>query len=167
MKWAVSKSEPTLLVSESGRVVRMASSRRLHTKWVLMPEMELSQRLIGAGYLAVNIKSKGKQKTLYVHRLVAEAFISKTKDTGEVNHIDGDKQNNNVSNLEWTTHSKNLQHAYELGLATRSSLNPWTVRAARHLLQQGLSQAEIARRMAVSRQIVSRLARGVSWSWLD
>ena len=50
----------------------------------------------------------------YVHRLVAQAFMSNEKET--VNHIDGDKHNNNVDNLEWATRSENMKHAWDTGL---------------------------------------------------
>jgi hypothetical protein len=68
------------------------------------------------GYLAVRICRDRKTKILYVHRLVAESFIPNPLNKPVVNHIDGDKKNNDVSNLEWSTYSENLQHAYDLGL---------------------------------------------------
>lgn len=61
----------------------------------------------------------GTRKTILVHRLVAELYSNAGKDTAEnlvVNHIDGDKNNNDEGNLEWTTTSKNSTHAYETGL---------------------------------------------------
>lgn len=69
------------------------------------------------GYLEVLLYNKdGKRKTARVHRLVAEAFVPNPKNLPEVNHIDGDKTNNYINNLEWTSRSRNQKHAYKTGL---------------------------------------------------
>lgn len=59
-------------------------------------------------------KPKRHTKTLYVHRLVAENFIENPLAKKEVNHIDGNRTNNNVSNLEWVTGSENMFHSYRV-----------------------------------------------------
>ena len=70
------------------------------------------------GYLVVRIKNKnGKAQTVRVHRLVAMAFIPNPHHYLEVNHIDGNKQNNNVNNLEWCTRNQNIAHAMRTGLS--------------------------------------------------
>ena len=71
------------------------------------------------GYKAVHLQLDGKEKRMSVHRLVASLFIPNPEDKPVVNHIDGDKTNNHVSNLEWCTHSENLNHAYESGIRKR------------------------------------------------
>lgn len=58
----------------------------------------------------------GKQKFLLLHRLLAQAFIPNLKNLPCVNHLDGNPENNNLSNLEWVTYSENNKHAYKTGL---------------------------------------------------
>jgi hypothetical protein len=62
------------------------------------------------GYQKVTLRSGTKSKTMAVHRLVAETFLDKPRGSNVVNHIDGKKSNNNLSNLEWTTHRGNSKH---------------------------------------------------------
>lgn len=64
------------------------------------------------GYLFVNIN--GKQQS--IHRLIAKTFIPNQKNKNQVNHIDGNKENNRIDNLEWCTAKENTRHAYKNGL---------------------------------------------------
>lgn len=69
------------------------------------------------GYMKVNLyDNSGNCKKKYVHRLVAEAFIPNPENKQEVNHIDCNKKNNCVENLEWCTRNQNLKHSYDNGL---------------------------------------------------
>lgn len=68
----------------------------------------------GAGYKFVCLRSKGKTINKYVHRLVSQALL--TGEGEEVNHIDGDKSNNKLSNLERVTSSQNTVHGFLSGL---------------------------------------------------
>lgn len=56
------------------------------------------------------------KKHFFIHRLIAEAFISKVEGKNIINHIDGNKANNKINNLEWCTYSENNKHAYDTGL---------------------------------------------------
>lgn len=66
------------------------------------------------GYPHLSIRSGGKRLRVRVHQLVAAAFLPKPTGCKQVNHLDGNRQNNSVSNLEWTTQSGNLKHAYRV-----------------------------------------------------
>lgn len=68
------------------------------------------------GYLCVSLWVDGKQKTHHLHRLIALHFVPGYQEGLQVNHIDGNKLNNDLSNLEWCTASENMKHAYRNGL---------------------------------------------------
>lgn len=68
------------------------------------------------GYCTVHLKKEGKSQQIQVHRLVAIAFIPNINNLPQVNHIDGNKANNRVENLEWVTAKQNMQHAIKTGL---------------------------------------------------
>ena len=68
------------------------------------------------GYIQVHLSKNGKVKNAPIHRLVAKAFIENVDNKPQVNHIDGNKKNNNVTNLEWCTNLENQRHARKIGL---------------------------------------------------
>jgi hypothetical protein len=69
------------------------------------------------GYLMVFVAGKWeKQRCNTIHRLVAKTFIPNPENKKEINHKDGNKLNNHISNLEWMTHKENIQHAWDSGL---------------------------------------------------
>lgn len=72
-------------------------------------------------YLTVLLCKNGKQVNHRVHRLVAEAFIPNEYNKREVNHIDGNRENNRADNLEWVTREENMRHAFNTGLAKRET----------------------------------------------
>lgn len=68
------------------------------------------------GYLRIDLFNNKGRKHFKVHRLVAEVFIENPENKPQINHIDGDKHNNNVTNLEWCTNLENAIHAKKMGL---------------------------------------------------
>lgn len=84
---------------------------------IILKQSIIAKRNGKEGYNVVNLK----MKTHYVHRLVAEAFIPNPYNKPQVNHIDGNKLNNNIDNLEWCTGSENIKHAYRNNLIQNTS----------------------------------------------
>lgn len=62
------------------------------------------------GYVRVNLSSGGKVKAHKIHRLVAQAYIPNPDNLSDINHLDEDKSNNSVDNLEWCSHKDNCNH---------------------------------------------------------
>lgn len=86
-------------------------------------KMKLKSRLLKlqkdkAGYFIAFLCKDCKRKQFSIHRLVGLLFLNKSIDQIEVNHIDGDKSNNCITNLEWCNKSYNIKHSYRLGLHT-------------------------------------------------
>lgn len=102
----IKEYEKTYQISDFGRVKSLKFGK----------EKILKLKKNSGGYLEVLLYGKQSKKTYRVHRLVAEAFIPNPNNLPEVNHIDGNKENNNIYNLEWVTGSENKKHAYKTGL---------------------------------------------------
>lgn len=85
----------------------------INTKRYLKPQ-------IRNGYLFYSLWDKGSCKNVYIHRLIALYYLDNEHNLPQVNHIDGNKLNNNISNLEWVTNKQNTIHAWSLGLCENS-----------------------------------------------
>lgn len=122
------------------------------------------------GYVQIGITVNRKTKTMKVHRLVAKAFISNPNDLKEVNHIDGDKQNNSVGNLEWCSHAENLAHAsanklFRYGEQHQNSkLSQQNANEIRKLHSEGnFTQKELAKKFGTTPMVVNRIVRGMTY----
>lgn len=108
-------------ISSCGRVF---SLKRKHNQSDKMSneEIELKIQYIDDAYAIVGLTDDdGNRRMKSVHRLVAEAFIPNPENKRTVNHKDGDKHNNVLSNLEWATYQENSQHAHNTGLNPKQS----------------------------------------------
>lgn len=104
--WKPIKDWPDYRISTRGRVISLKGN---------IPRI-LKQAIGNHGYPVVVLYNKGTKQMKLVHRLVAAAFIPNPENKPEINHIDGNKTNNNVSNLEWIASSENNKHAIQEGL---------------------------------------------------
>lgn len=118
----------------------------------------LKQSIGTDGYLHVVLSNHSVTTTQSVHRLVAESFISCPDRSFQVNHIDGNKKNNCLSNLEWVTQSQNTLHAYENGLMSKDSTKKLTPFQIREIRKHRYPDTEYARRFGVSKSAI-RFAR--------
>ena len=152
-------------VSDCGRV---RSSRSTTNTYVGKILRGMLQRI---GYVQISLCRAGKVEQLYIHRLVAAAFIGRCPEGKEVNHKDGVKTNNHIENLEYVTPVENGQHASEHGLKARgarhglSRLTEKDVRKIRFLLKTE-TQDSIAMLFDVRQTTISRISLGHTWGWL-
>ena len=106
-------------VSNFGRIKSLERYKNCHSKKVLVKEKLLSghtRRPNTNDYLNVVLSKNGECKRYAIHRLVAQEFIDNPDGKPQVNHIDGNKQNNRADNLEWCTNKENCIHAVKNGL---------------------------------------------------
>lgn len=94
------------MVSNLGRVKSLPRNGTISSERILKPNV-----LRPSGYCQVSLQKHGKRTYKKVHRLVAEAFLPNKNNYPQVNHIDGNKLNNNANNLEWCTVRYNIIHS--------------------------------------------------------
>lgn len=155
-------------VSDLGQFRRLGAGKGAH------PGRDLSTKRRNAkGYVVVELSKGDTKQRFLAHQLVARAFLGAPGPEQIVNHLDGVKTNNAVSNLEWCTRAENNAHAAAHGLLRpvrgenngRSKLTVGAVAEIR-LLEGALSQREIARRYGVARSLVQRIHQGKAWAAL-
>lgn len=142
----------------------------------LKPQMDYQ------GYLRVGLNICGKFKTYRVHRLVALNFLDEKENKDQVNHINGIKDDNRLTNLEWVTGSENIKHAIKTGLIIKDScinrsnkgnLNPNSkldeedVKKIRQLRKEGYKLKELSDIFKVSVVHVSRICNYKYWKTKD
>ena len=136
----------------------------------------LSVQLDKDGYEKVQMMSTdGKRHRYSVHRLVLENFNPiENMNKFQVNHIDGNKRNNNLSNLEWVTCSENLIHAHKIGLKNQSgehnNASKLTEEQVKEiinmLLEHKYTYGQIDEKFGVSDETIGSIKRKENWKYL-
>lgn len=121
----------------------------------------------GNSYMSVQL---GRGKRFYIHRLVGQHFLSNTNDYKEMNHINGNRQDNNINNLEWCTRQENIDHKKITGTQLYGSkiykalLNESQVLIIKRLLLMNkYKQVSIAKVFNVSTKCISDIKLGYTW----
>jgi len=110
-QWNTIPNHPDYQASTAGQIRRIEDGKVL--KLYTLPN----------GYLIASLKlSSKKHKVFLVHRLIAQTFLQKIEGKTEINHLDGNKTNNSVSNIEFCTHKENIQHAMLTGLINKAEV---------------------------------------------
>lgn len=155
-------------ISNRGRVRREIAGRNTWKGRTLVPIRNVS------GYLRVAIFPPPK-RCVFVHKLVAEAFIGHRPHGKQINHVNGNKSDNRVENLEYITPSENMRHALVNGFHPpihgvhqwRSVLSDAKVKRIRELRKAGKKLNELAEMFGVTFSNISNVCRRVSWKHVE
>lgn len=139
--------------------------RRISKPKTLKPHFKLD------GYCRVILYKDGKPNGKLVHRLVADAFVLNPENKQEVNHIDGNKQNNAASNLEWCTRKENNNHSVSIGLLKNKGIDyKCCTLTEKDVLQirfynsiGGWTQPMLAKRFNTTRGNICNIVRNKTW----
>ena len=163
-----------VLISNLGRIrnedrVIVEKTGKVYVKKGIMYKLRPTKR----GYLRVCIRINGQSKDFYIHRLVVKYFLGKEIKDLEVNHKDGDKKNNKVSNLEIVTYLENIKHAKDNKLFRNgenhglSYLTSSQVLEIRSLYKDGLTNRQIADKFNLKRRFVWEITTRKTWKYLE
>lgn len=144
---------PNYEVSELGNV------RRVNTTSILKPIDN------GKGYKVVHLSNIKGRRLCLIHRLVMSTF-KPTTDNKDVNHMDGAKSNNNISNLEWVTKSENTRHAHRTGLfSSRNKLSIEQVKEIK-LAKDTIKAKVLAEKFDVQTSIIYKIWTGLLYPYV-
>ena len=150
MEKFLEKFDDKYSVTDDGRVYSYKGKRK-----------ELTGKVTKSGYREVLINHKGSRLYLYVNRLVETNYIQNPEGKRTVNHKDGDKLNNHVSNLEWLSDSENLIHARDKGMLKYSKIDMETAEKIR--LDSGTCR-ELAIKYNLSKSQINYIKNSKRWA---
>tara|TARA_R110000822_G_scaffold1894_3_gene9060 strand:- start:641 stop:1102 length:462 start_codon:yes stop_codon:yes gene_type:complete len=146
---------PNYDINEKGEVLNLRKNKlmKIHTSY--------------NGYKYVSLPGK----TNYIHRLLGIKFIHNPLMLREINHIDGNKLNNDLNNLEWCSSSDNTKHAYKIGLQSqkgennaRTNLTNLDIMKIKQLSSEGTKQKELVNMFGVNQSNISRIINSKTWT---
>ena len=121
------------------------------------------------GYLCINLFKDNKAKNFKVHRLVAQAFLPNPDNLPQVDHINTDKTDNRVENLQWVTGSENVKLTYQRGRTVIHGENVYNAKLTTEKVAyirenpDGLTQRQLAKKFNVCQATIGQIQRGETW----
>lgn len=152
MEWKSISNWEWYLVSENGDVLNTKTNNYLHGDTNNM------------GYHRVTLYDNGRKERFFIHRLVAQLFLDNPNKFREVNHIDGDKNNNSVTNLEWCDRTYNEHEARRIGI---KEYKPFQVFSANGEIKQYEFTPQLAKELGVTKRTILNDLQGKSTGYLD
>jgi hypothetical protein len=150
-------------VSSDGMVQTRTNgtSPKLRSEWREKKVTFKKSDYTGCGYLITGTKEGGKFKSEYVHRIVAKNFLPNNSAKAQVNHIDGNRLNNKLKNLEWSTPLENMRNSVERGShegkgSFKGKLCEYSVLTIATLINAGWRNKEIALHYNVDQSNISK-----------
>lgn len=169
-RW-VSGFEGRYEVSSDGRL-------RSHVVGIHIKPLTVRTEKRGYRFILLHLRG-GPQKGCWVHRLVAQVFVPNPLNLAEVNHIDGNKANNDFRNLEWVTRGENIHHSYATGLrkanpaygeqshlARLKEADVLEIRKSYRSGRGDFNTIALAKRFGVTHSAINRIVRHQSWAHL-
>lgn len=159
--WRVAVDYPDYEVSDKGRirVKETGTIIKLHTN--------------NYGYNTVILYNNGEGKSKSVHRIVASTFLRSPIEGEQVNHKDGNKQNNDVENLEWVTQAENLRHSRNIlgnkngGVKRKQGSYKIRINLKVYRVSHNMTQEEFANKIGISRAMYSLIEKGDRFGSFD
>jgi len=168
--WRDIEDEPNFQISSTGRIhskTRMVNSKYRSFKQVNGQFIKASKR--PNGYMALNLNGRNR----YVHRLVAEAFLDRPSDFSDgfyqPDHIDFDRTNNNVTNLQWLVCADNIQRSVDAGRMNQgihnsgNKLTEDQVREIKTMLRDKVVFRVICKQFSVSKSLLDKIQAKILW----
>lgn len=151
--------EGKYLVSDLGRIKSLPNRTR-KTELILKPQNQT--------YSFIDLCKDGKVKKMTIHRIVAMNFLDNPEDKPQVNHINGDKLDNRVVNLEWSTRSENVKHSYTTGLnssvGSKNSQCKLTEKEAIEIYNSKARTKDLSIQYNITQSTICDIRKGRSWT---